>query len=93
MILSGVRIGHGAVVAAGSVVTRDVAPYSVVAGNPAQHVKWRFEEATRKALLDIAWWNWSIEEIAEKAPLLCSERVDEFIAYARTKQVSKTVKK
>jgi chloramphenicol O-acetyltransferase type B len=52
-ILSGVTIGDGAVVACGSIVTRDVEPYSVVAGNPARHVRWRFPEEQRQALLEI----------------------------------------
>lgn len=46
-ILSGVSVGHSAVVASSAVVTRDIAPYSVVAGNPALHVRWRFDEVTR----------------------------------------------
>lgn len=82
LILSGVTIGHGAVVAAGAVVTEDVAPYSVVAGNPARHLKWRFEEPMRHALLDMAWWDWPLAEIEQIAPLLCSPRLDELIAYA-----------
>jgi len=45
IILNGVSVGDGAIVAAGSVVTKDVAPFSVVAGNPARHIKWRFDEA------------------------------------------------
>lgn len=45
IILNGLVLGDGAVVAAGSVVTKDVAPFSVVAGNPARHIKWRFDEA------------------------------------------------
>ncbi|MOA13673.1 Chloramphenicol acetyltransferase [compost metagenome] len=56
-ILSGVTVGHGAVVACGAVVTRNVEPYSIVAGNPAKHIRWRFDEAARQALLDAAWWD------------------------------------
>lgn len=82
IILSGVSIGHGAVVSAGSVVTRDVAPYSIVAGNPASHVRWRFDEPNREALLDMAWWTWSVEEIARIAPLLCSSNIAALLAYA-----------
>lgn len=62
-ILSGVTIGDGAVVAAGAVVTRDVAPYAIVAGNPARTVRWRFDEATRDALCASAWWTWPEVEI------------------------------
>lgn len=59
MVLSGVTIGDGAVVGAGSIVTSDVEPYSVVAGVPATHKKWRFRESIREELLDLEWWNWS----------------------------------
>lgn len=57
-VLSGVEIGHGAVVGAGAVVTEDVEPYAIVAGVPAEHRGWRFDERTREQLLDIAWWEW-----------------------------------
>lgn len=58
VILGGVTIHNGGVVGAGAVVTKDVPPYAIVAGNPAKIIKYRFEEAAVKALLDIAWWNW-----------------------------------
>lgn len=86
IVLSGVRIGDGAVVSAGAVVTRDVEPYSIVAGNPARHVRWRFDEATRAALLEVAWWDWPVEEIAGIASMLCSSDVDALLAYARQRQ-------
>ena len=63
VIMPGVRIGDGAIVAARSVVTRDVAPYAVVAGNPAVEVRRRFDDATVTALLEIAWWDWPAEKI------------------------------
>ncbi|KAB1188443.1 MULTISPECIES: CatB-related O-acetyltransferase [Haloferax] len=62
-ILSGVSIGHGAIIGAGAIVTKDVEPYSVVAGVPASRVGWRFPSHVRKQLLDIAWWNWDEEKI------------------------------
>lgn len=83
IILSGVSIGHGAIVSAGSLVTRDVEPFSIVAGNPAAHVRWRFDETTRTALLDIAWWKWPVEEIVRIAPLLCSGDIGPLQAYAK----------
>ncbi|GHY28920.1 group 1 glycosyl transferase [Vibrio cholerae] len=57
IILSGVKIGHGAVIGAGSVVTKDVAPFSVVAGNPASIKKFRFNTAIIEDLLETEWWN------------------------------------
>lgn len=72
VILSGVRIGHGAVVAAGAVVTKDVESYSIVAGNPARCVRYRFDESDRQSLLELAWWNWPEELILQAIPLLCS---------------------
>jgi chloramphenicol O-acetyltransferase type B len=86
VILSGVTVGHGAVVAAGAVVSRDVAPYSIVAGNPAKHVRWRFSEEVCAALLDAAWWEWPEQEIRGVSHLLCSDKLDEFINYARQRE-------
>ncbi|MEN9472257.1 MAG: hypothetical protein RLZZ495_346, partial [Pseudomonadota bacterium] len=81
-LLSGITIGHGAVIGTGAVVTKDVEPYSVVAGNPAQPIRWRFDEATRRALLESAWWDWEEQELRGIAKLLCSPQLDEFLAYA-----------
>jgi acetyltransferase-like isoleucine patch superfamily enzyme len=78
-ILSGVRIGHGAVVAARSVVTKDIAPYSIVAGNPARHIRNRFTQPVVDALLRIEWWNWPISKVMEALPLLLSPDIDGFI--------------
>ena len=63
IVMPGVTIGDGAIVAAKSVVTHDVPPYAVVAGNPARIVKSRFDEKTVARLLDIAWWNWPADRI------------------------------
>ena len=81
MILSGVTIGDGAVVAAGAVVTKDVEPYSLVGGNPARFIKWRFDEAQRNLLLQSQWWCWPQEEVAEVAPLLCTSDFEAFDRY------------
>lgn len=62
-IMPGVKIGDGAIVAAKSVVTHDVQPYAVVAGNAAKVVKMRFDRRTVARLLEIAWWNWPTEKI------------------------------
>jgi acetyltransferase-like isoleucine patch superfamily enzyme len=79
MILSGVTIGHGAAVAARAVVTRDVPPYAIVAGNPARVVRLRFDEATIAALLATRWWNLPKPQIDALLPLLLSDRIDDFI--------------
>lgn len=64
MILPGVKIGHGAIVAAKAVVAHDVPPYSIVAGNPARAVKTRFDDETVQRLLAVAWWDWAVEKIS-----------------------------
>ena len=63
IILSGVKIGDGAIIGAGAVVTKDVQPYEIVGGVPAKHLKWRFPEHIRKQLLEIKWWDWDEEKI------------------------------
>lgn len=65
-IMPGIRVGSGAIIASKAVVTTDVPAYSVVGGNPAKVIKYRFDESTINALLGIAWWNWSAEEITAK---------------------------
>lgn len=59
----GVSIGHGAVIASDAVVTRDVEPYSIVGGNPARHLKYRFPPEVIEALLKIEWWNWDEDSV------------------------------
>jgi acetyltransferase-like isoleucine patch superfamily enzyme len=80
VVMSGVTIGSGAVVATRSVVTKDVAPYTIVAGVPAERIGQRFTESQIGALLRIAWWDWPLETIKERVDLLSSPNVDEFIA-------------
>ncbi len=62
-IMPGVKIGHGAVIASKSVVTKDVPAYSFFGGNPAEHIKDRFEQPVIDELLRLAWWDWSPEKI------------------------------
>jgi acetyltransferase-like isoleucine patch superfamily enzyme len=71
-IMPGVNIGSGAIVAAASVVTRDVPPYAVVGGNPAVIIRMRYPSDIIKQLLEIAWWNWSLDKIEAALPALNS---------------------
>ena len=79
IILSGVTIGDGAIVAAGSVVTKNVEPYAIVGGNPAKLLKKRFSDEAISKLLAIQWWNWEIDKIKENLDLILSDRIDPFI--------------
>ncbi|KAA3450133.1 chloramphenicol acetyltransferase [Mesorhizobium sp. SARCC-RB16n] len=63
VILPGVEIGDGAIIAAKSVVTHDVPPYAIVAGNAAKMVKMRFDDRTIRRLLAVAWWDWPVDKI------------------------------
>ena len=85
LVLSGVTVHDGAVIGARSVVTRDVEPYSIVAGNPARRLRYRFSPERIEALRRIAWWDWPLDEIKKALPVLQSGDVDGFIArYGRT---------
>jgi hypothetical protein len=79
IVLGGVTIGDGAVVAAGAVVASDVAPYEVVGGVPARHLKWRFEEPTRLGLSQIAWWRWPTTKVLAHRGALTSNDVVGFV--------------
>jgi acetyltransferase-like isoleucine patch superfamily enzyme len=78
-IMSGIKIGDGAVIANNSHVVKDVEPYSIVGGNPAKLIKYRFSEEQISKLLKIAWWNWSDDKINKEITLLCSENIQNFI--------------
>lgn len=86
-ILSGVSIGNGAVIGAYALVSKDVAPYAIVAGNPAREVRRRFTDDQIDALESIAWWKWPLGDIVEKVPHLSSPDVDAFITEALTRHL------
>ena len=73
VILSGVTIGNGAVVAAGSVVTKDVPPYAVVGGAPAKIIKLRFKDSSIQELEDLKWWDWEYDEIKKNKDFFKTE--------------------
>lgn len=81
IILRGIKIGDGAVVGAGAVVTKDVEPYTIVAGCPAKPIKMRYDnEKYIEELLEIKWWDWSLEKIEKNLDLLLSEVNEEMLA-------------
>jgi len=72
IIMQGVTVGHGAVIASGAVVTKDVAPFSIVAGVPAKVIGQRFADAVAADLLEMAWWDWPAAKLTELAPLVAA---------------------
>jgi acetyltransferase-like isoleucine patch superfamily enzyme len=70
-IMSGVNIGHGCVVAANSHVTKTFEPYSIIGGNPASLIKYRFSEDIISRLLKLNWWDWPDDTITQNYDLLC----------------------
>ncbi|MTG99092.1 MULTISPECIES: CatB-related O-acetyltransferase [Myroides] len=80
MIMPGITIGEGAIVASGAVVIKDVEPYTIVAGNPAKPIKKRFSEETIKKLMDLKIYDWPEEKFHSFIKLLCNNNIDELIA-------------
>jgi len=91
IVHGGVRIGHGVAIGSGAVITKDVPDYAVVGGVPARIIRYRFSPEQIEALLEIAWWDWPEEEVRAAVPLLASEDIDAFIAYARERQAAGAV--
>jgi len=81
-VLSGVAIGDGAIIGAGAVVTKDIEPYAVVAGNPAKVIRKRFPADVVDQLLRIEWWDWPLEEILAHVDILCSPRHEDLVRLA-----------
>jgi virginiamycin A acetyltransferase len=76
LIMPGVTIGDGAIIAAGSVVTKNVLPYTIVGGNPAQVIRNRFDGITISKLEKISWWNWDMDKITRYVKAICSSNID-----------------
>lgn len=76
VIMPGVKIGDGSIIAAKSVVVSNVPPYTIVGGNPAKLIKQRFTGEIVNALLEISWWNWKIEKISRHLDKIVSNDID-----------------
>lgn len=79
-IMSGVKVGDGAIIGAYSHVVKNVEPYSIVGGNPAKFIRYRFRKDQIEKLLQIQWWNWEESKINKYVNTLCSKNIDEFLA-------------
>ncbi len=75
VIMPGVKIGDGAVIATRALVSKDVEPYTIVGGNPAKPIKKRFTQDKIEMLLEIKWWDWPIQKIKNNMLLLCSDDI------------------
>lgn len=78
-IMAGVNIGDGAIIATNSTVTKDVAPYTIVGGNPATEIRKRFPEDVITKLLELKWWNWDIEKITKNVQNLTGNKIEKLI--------------
>lgn len=77
IIMPGVRIGDGAVIGTRALVTRDVASYAIVGGNPARTIRKRFDERLIALLQEMQWWDWPEDELEAAMPLLTSSRIED----------------
>ena len=79
VIMPGVQVGDGAIIAAKSVVVKDVPPYTLFGGNPAQCIRQRFEEEVIQKLLEVAWWNWSIDKVTRNLTQITGADIEALI--------------
>jgi acetyltransferase-like isoleucine patch superfamily enzyme len=79
MILSGVKIGDGAVIASRALITKDVPPYSVYGGNPANLIKYRFSTSEIEYLNQLKWWDWDSDKVLSNVHHLSSSNIEKFI--------------
>jgi virginiamycin A acetyltransferase len=78
-IMAGVTIGDGAIIATNATVVKDVAPYTVVGGNPARAIRQRFPDETIAKLLELRWWDWDIERITANVGGLTGNRLEDLV--------------
>lgn len=80
VIMAGVHIGDGAIIAARAVVTKDVPPYTIVGGTPAKEIRKRFDAEIIEQLLILKWWDWSTDKIHQCFPYIAEGKLDELLA-------------
>ena len=80
VIMSGVHVGNGAIIAARAVVTKDVPPYTIVGGTPAREIRKRFDTDVIKRLLMLKWWDWPIDKIRQCLPYIMNGALDELLS-------------
>ena len=80
VIMAGVHIGDGAIIAARAVVTKDVPPYTIVGGTPAKEIRKRFDAEVIEQLLIQKWWDWSTDLIRQCLPYIAEGKLDELLA-------------
>lgn len=80
VIMTGVHIGDGAIIAARAVVTKDVPPYPIVGGTPAKEIRKRFDTEMIHQLLKLKWWDWSTYKIRQCLPYIAEGKLDELLA-------------
>ena len=80
VIMAGVHIGDGAIIAARAVVTKDVPPYTIVGGTPAKEIRKRFDAEVIEQLLIQKWWDWSTDKIHQCLPYIAEGKLDELLA-------------
>lgn len=76
LLMPGVQVSDGAIIATGAVVTRDVEPYTIVGGNPAQTIRTRFTPEISVRLLGLRWWDWDVAKIARNVQAICGGDID-----------------
>jgi len=81
-IMPGVKIGDGAIIATKAVVTKDVAPYAIVGGNPAKEIRKRFSAEHIQKLLELQWWDWPIEKITKHVQQLTGTNIEQLFSQA-----------
>ncbi len=79
VIMPGLQVGDGAIIAAKSVVVSDIPPYTIFGGNPAKYIRQRFDDKVIRSLLEIAWWNWEIEKITRNLDKILSADIEALI--------------